>query len=83
MEKEPTPSPLARSAKSVFMTTRIYNYYAHQSARCEQFFQKTLLKSLTLEGKLPITQKVCRFLPKGLPQVPLKVQSFVSGKNLC
>jgi hypothetical protein len=32
---------------------------------------------------VPITQKVGRFLPKGLPQVPLKVQSFVSGKSLC
>ena len=32
MGKEPTPSTLAGSTKSVFMTTRIYNYCTQQSA---------------------------------------------------
>ena len=32
MGKEPTPSTFAGSTKSVFMTTRIYNYCTQQSA---------------------------------------------------
>jgi hypothetical protein len=68
MGKEPTPSPVAGSTKSVFMTTRSYNYCAQQSAS-GAVFQTTYVPVLKIEGNFSRLRARLAHLVGHLPRI--------------